>query len=277
MVGLFLIAAVAEDEEASILFDSTRDGDWNIYSMNVDGSNQIRLTQSFSNDFCPWPSPDGSYIVFSSQRAGSTQRLYTMRADGQDVQGGDVMGAGPVWSPDGLRYVFVSLIDGDGEICVVNADGTGFLQLTDNACGDFEPTWLPDGDHIGWSSGLSGNADIYVMQANGTNFVQLTDEPSIEAYPNWSPDGSRIVFCSDRSGAWEIYVMDADGDNVCQLTDTDKFNGTPRWSPDGTRIVFQSNRDGDSEIYVMDADGGNVRQLTDNTAEDAHPCWLPQK
>lgn len=72
MVGLSVIATVAEDEEPSILFDSVRDGNWNIYSMDVDGSNQVRLTQHLSNDFGPWASPDGSHIVFSSLRAGVT-------------------------------------------------------------------------------------------------------------------------------------------------------------------------------------------------------------
>ena len=86
-----MIAAVAEDETASILFDSNRDGNWNIYSISTDGSNQIQLTDHLSNDYIPWPSPDGSRIVFSSQRAGSTQRLYTMHVDGQDAQGGDVI------------------------------------------------------------------------------------------------------------------------------------------------------------------------------------------
>ncbi len=257
-----------------ILFDSTRDGNREIYSMAADGSNQTRLTDHPSSDFSPSGSPDGQRIAFSRQTRNANW-LYMMRADGQNSQALDVEGGQVVWSPDGTQLVYAPHIDGNAEICIVNEDGSNFRRLTNNTCGDFEPTWLPDGEHIGWASGLSGNADIYMMRADGTDLTQITDDTVLEIYPNWSPDGLLIAFCSNRTGAWEIYIMDADGTDVRQLTEAGGLNGCPRWSPDGSQIVFQSDRDGDSEIFIMNADGTDVQQLTHNNVEDAHPSWLP--
>ncbi|MBU1050478.1 hypothetical protein KKG90_10710 [Candidatus Bipolaricaulota bacterium] len=257
-----------------ILFDSTRDGNCEIYSMAADGSNQTRLTDYPAMDFSPSGSPDGQWIAFSRQTR-NVNWLYIMRADGQDPWALDVEGGQVVWSPDGTRLVYALHIGGNAEICIVNEDGNGFRRLTNNTSGDFEPTWLPDGEHIGWASGLSGNADIFVMRADGTDRVQVTGDASLEIYPNWSPDGSLIAFCSNRTGAWEIYVMSADGTDVRQLTAAGGQNACPRWSPDGSQIAFQSDRDGDSEIFIMNADGTDVRQLTHNNVEDAHPSWIP--
>jgi len=264
--------------QGTLLFDTNRDGNWEIYSIGADGSDPTRLTDSRAQDYGPWPSPDGSRIVFFSRPSG-INHIYTMDIDGQNVlkvPGVPGPSAGPVWSPDGSQFVFVSFFDGDAEICTASADGTDFRQLTDNAGGDFEPTWPPDGEHIGWSGESPDGSHIFTMHIDGSDVRQLTVGSSFNGYAHWSPDGARVAFCSDRTGAWEIYAMDPDGSNVVQLTSFGSRSAAPRWSPDGTRIVFQSDRDGDTEIYIMNADGSDLRQVTDNTAEDARPVWLPR-
>ncbi|MFW6201732.1 MAG: Ig-like domain-containing protein [Gemmatimonadota bacterium] len=176
------------------------------------------------------------------------------------------------------QIAFVSNRDGDSEIYLMNADGSGVNNLTADPAIDAEPAWSPDGSRIAFRSDRDGNSEIYVMNADGTGQNRLTDDPSADLAPAWSPDGTRIAFMSNRDGDYDVYVMDADGGNMTQLTDDPATDGNPAWSPDGTRIVFRSHRDGDgdAELYVMDADDGtNVDKLTDNTAADYDPAWSP--
>ena len=181
----------------------------------------------------------------------------------------------PAWSPDGRRIAFQSDRDGDSEIYVMNADGSGVTQLTHNGAGDWGPAWSPDGRRIAFQSDRDGDSEIYVMNAAGSGVTQLTHIDAGDYGPAWSPDGQRIAFNSDRDGDHEIYVMNAAGSGVTQLTHHGAWDFSPAWSPDGRRIAFSSLRDGDFEIYVMNADGSGVTQLTHNDAVDWFPAWSP--
>jgi hypothetical protein len=173
------------------------------------------------------------------------------------------------------KIAFHSDRDGNFEIYVMNADGAGQTNLTNDPAGDNFPAWSPDGSRIAFHSDRDGNFEIYVMNADGSGLGNLTNNPADDAYAAWSPDGTRIAFSSDRDGNFEIYLMNADGTGLARLTDNAAEDSPPRWSPDGTRIAFVSDRDGNTEIYVMNADGTGLARLTDNPAEDSLPSWSP--
>ena len=181
----------------------------------------------------------------------------------------------PAWSPDGRRIAFDSNRDGNREVYVMNADGSGVTRLTDNGAADEFPAWSPDGRRIAFESNRDGNPEVYVMNADGSGVTRLTDNGARDWYPAWSPDGRRIAFDSDRDGNWEIYVMNADGSGLTRLTYKGAADFSPAWSPDGRRIAFTSERDGNWEIYVMNADASGVTRLTDNDAHDVAPAWSP--
>ncbi len=159
------------------------------------------------------------------------------------------------------KIAFYSNRDGDWEIFVMNADGTGVTQLTDNDGRDGFPAWSPNGNKIVFVSDRDGDDEIFVMNADGTGVTQLTDHDDEDWIPTWSPDGKQIAFSSVRDGDYEIFVMNADGTGVTQLTDNDDYDGFPAWSPNGKQIAFASDRDGDWEIFVMNADGRSVGKL----------------
>ena len=185
----------------------------------------------------------------------------------------DAFDSAPDWSPDGRRIAFSSLRDGNTEIYVMNALGSGVTRLTYKDDFDSFPAWSPDGRRIAFHSYRDGNWDIYVMNADGSGVTRLTYSRAADGYPAWSPDGRRIAFGAGRDGKWEIYVMDASG--VIRLTYNDAHDGGPAWSPDGRRIAFVSERDGNDEIYVMNADGTGVTRLTYKDADDSFPAWSP--
>ena len=122
-----------------------------IYAMNADGSEITRLTNSDRVAREPAWSPDGRRIAFSSSYGHAHSSIYVMDMDGSNARmaWGGIPGYGPAWSPDGRRIVFTNypgrgdIQTGDTEIYTINADGSGWTQLTDNDYGDYSPSWGP--------------------------------------------------------------------------------------------------------------------------------------
>jgi Tol biopolymer transport system component len=255
-----------------IFFDTLRDGNWQIYVMNTDGSNLSNLSNNAFNDGVPSISPDGSRIVFQSTRAGN-EEILVMNADGTDVKNlskNPAEEALPSWSPDGSKIAFESDRDGNWEIYTMNPDGTDQTRLTISTAQDSRPFWSPDGTKIVYQSGKNRwNMEICVMNADGSNQTRLTENAGINRQPSWSPDGNRIIFISTRDGNHEIYTMNADGSNQTRLTNNQSNESWPTWSPDGQQIAFETDRDFDTEIYVMNADGSNPVNLTRNAPSNA--------
>jgi TolB protein len=286
-VGAAPSAAAATSER--IVFETDRDGNWELYAMNADGSSQTRLTFDPRDDVDPTTPANGARIAFASDREDDLGGIYVMDADGSNVRRLTRGGGSPSFSPDGSKIAFASR----GGIDVMNADGSGRVSLTAGSGDDgFDPAWSPDGSKIAFSRG----SDIYVMNADGSAPARLTTAEGDDFQPAWSPDGRRIVFHRDRSAHippdWlfadsEIFVINADGSGETQLTDTPpRPTGTgdrtsyPSWSPDGTRIAFARGQDlaplpaeSTQEIYVMNADGSGPRALTTNTARDRDPAF----
>ncbi len=290
------------DAQARIAFASDRDGNWEIYVMEVDGGNPQNLTNNPGDDRDPSWSPDGKRIVFFSNRDGHaidgrpTSEIYVIDADGsnpQNLTNDPHDDRYPLWSPDGKRIAFASSrvafngkIPQSLEIYVIDADGANEQRLTDSPFfDDRHPSWSPDGKRIVFSARREGHFEtkfaityeIYVMDADGGNQQRLTENRKNDWGPSWSPDGKRIAFASDRKGDLvniEIYVMDADGANEHRLTENRVHDTFPSWSPDGERIAFMSHRDGNWEICVMDNDGGNQQNLTNNPHDDWSPSWF---
>jgi Tol biopolymer transport system component len=262
-----------------IAFVSDRDGDWEIYVMNPDGSNVVQLTNNTAWDRNPSWSPDGSRIAFASNRDGDVE-IYVMNPGGSNVTqltNSSAWDGNPSWSPDGSKIVFASNRNGYGEIYVMNSDGSNVVQLTDiitdvNVHNE-SPLWSPDGSKIAFLSNRDGNGEIYMIDADGSNLQRLTDNPAADWGISWSPDGSKIVFNSDRDGDLEIYVMNPDGSNIVKLTNNTVSDERPLWSPDGQKIIFVSDRDGNLEIYIMNSDGSNAVRLTNSTALDLTSSW----
>ena len=260
----------------TIAFSTTRHGGFEVYTMDADGTNEVRLTNRLGLDLGTAWSPDYEKIAFSSDRDGNSE-VWVMGADGSNPTAlTNTVGANsePEWSPDGSKIAFQSLRDGNSEIYVMEApSGANQLNLTNAVAGDWSADWSPDGSKIAFLTDRDGNNEIYVMDTDGANLVNLTSAGSVEWDPTWSPDGSKIAFSTDRDGNFEVYVMDADGSNLLRLTTNAAFDWEPTWSPDGSKIAFATNRDGNFEIYVMNADGSNVTRLTNNTSDERWPAW----
>jgi Tol biopolymer transport system component len=290
-----VIPTPTQDLTGKIAFTSNRDGNFEIYLMNQDGSGLTRLTDDPGEDARPAWSPEGTRIAFESNRNGNFQ-IYVMNADGTNLNpltDGSSSAMSPAWSPDGTRISFASDRDGNWEIYVMpapgpegNSGGSVPVNLTNNPSQDFSHTWSPDGSRIAFDTTRddpdpencypSCLYEIYVMNADGSGATNLTKNAVEDYDPAWSPDRNRIAFASGRDDNWELYVMSANGSGATRLTSEPSADDEPAWSPDGSRIAFVSLRDGNPEIYVMNANGSGLIRLTDNPAEDWDPAWSPR-
>jgi Tol biopolymer transport system component len=265
-----------------IAFDSNRDGNYEIYIMNADGSGLTRLTTDPAGDGSPAVSPDGARIAFNSERDGNFE-IYVMNADGSDqarlTTEAGAADLSPAWSPDGTRIAFVSDRTGPREIFIMEADGSNPVQLTNTGTDTRDPAWSPDGSKIAYSAdaGLNGDSEVLVIASDGSGSpVNLSDNPTSDGLPAWSPDGTKLAFFSAREGPTgdtEIFVMNADGSDQTPITDNEAFEFDSAWSPDGSRIAFSTDLDGNREVYVMNADGTGQLNLTNDEADDELPDW----
>jgi Tol biopolymer transport system component len=261
------------DVPTRIAFMTDRDGDFEVYIMERDGSAPLNLTSNAASDGLPAWSEQGRVFAFLTTRGTPNLAVYRMGADGGNRIALSVDPAGdadpPVWSPTGDWIAFGNLDGANSDIYLVDAEGDTIRNLTDHPAMDRFGDWSPDGQHIAFVSDRDGTVGIYTVDINGGQPTRLTDADMPGGAPAWSPDGRKIAFMSNRDGNVEVYVMGSDGSNPVRLTQSVGFDGYPAWSPDGTKIAFLTDRDGNPEIYVMGADGSEVTNLSRNPAQES--------
>ena len=222
-------------------------------------------------------------IAYQSREPGDSRWfVHVMNNDGSDrvrlAEGQSGFLSAPSWSPDGSRLTFVSDLDGNPDIWVVDLDGSNVVNLTQEEAKDHSPAWSPDGAWIAFASLRDSRYwELYVMRPDGSDVQRLTWwEDASDLSPSWSPDGTRLAFASKRDGNWEIYTMDRDGGNLARLTNNPADDTNPAWAPDGSRIAFVSTRDGYADIYVMSITGGQATNISNAPYSSEHgPTWSP--
>ncbi len=195
-------------------------GNYEIYLMDRRGRDRRPITDTWATNVHPRFSPDGSKIVFVSDRDMQAE-IYVMDADGGNqtrLTNSPAFDLDPVWSPDGNKIAFMSNRLDSFDIFVMNSDGSGMRVLASSPSIDMAPVWSPDGQKILFSSNRYGYFDLFVMDNDGSNLIRLTSSEFHEFYGTWSPQGSRIAFLSTEYGQPHLFVMNASGARKRQLT-----------------------------------------------------------
>jgi Tol biopolymer transport system component len=211
----------------------------------------------------------------------------------------------PQWSPSGEQIIFgigsfeaffngfhnlflkpEDRTEGGAQVAMVNADGTGFRELTEGPANNAFPSMSPDGHRFVYRTFGPDGEGLRIMNIDTKRVSSLTE--GYDNFPLWSPRGDLIMFSRQAEGFYEIFTIKPDGSDVRQLTHSHGNDAHMAWSPDGAYIVFTSSRMGFKdevpytaapqpygEIFVMRADGSDVQQITDNQWEEGTPAWQP--
>lgn len=212
--------------------------DYDIFQADLTGKILKRLTSAPGYDAEATIAPDGSRIVFTSDRDGDLE-IYTMKLDGSDVQrltNAPGYDGGPFFSPDSKTIVYRAFHPTDVKEL---ADGKALLN-----------------DHLVRPSTL----DIMVMNADGSNPRVVVSNKAANFGPFMHPDGRRIIFASNtadpRGRNFDLFIVNVDGTGLERVTFNDTFDGFPMFSADGRQLVFASNRGGtqvgETNIFIAD-------------------------
>ena len=267
---------------AKIAFASNRSGNWEIYVMNPDGSQQERLTQNNARDFSPVWSPDGEQILFASDRGGLSD-LYVMDADGKHVRrvfGKLALRMEPTWSPDGERIAFHTE-EPRWSIQTATIHGAAVKQVALAEWRGGNPSWAANGNEIAFVGNVGGTSRILILKLrSGDMHTFLPKEKSWMYTPAWSPDGDKLAFAWRLALGREdsIYVANRDGSDLKPVGEPAFDVSSPAWSPDGGEIVYveDAKNNKDRQIVLVDVETGAKKQLT-RQGLNITPAWFNPK
>lgn len=243
-----------------IVFESDRDGNWELYIMDATGQNQERLTTSDAQDRRPSWHPNGKKILFESNRNGHFE-LYELHVRTKKIkklalpslEGEPIFAR---YSPDGEKIAFSNKkSDQESEIVLIDYQGTSTIFLTDYKLRSFYPFWSPQGDALLFFSRHETNNEddeIYKIRLDGSGKERLTHWPKHNFCPAWSPDGKKIAYVTSMEGTRpEIYIMDINGENKVRITYNEDGDTLPTWSGDSKKLLVTGYRNGNFEICEL--------------------------
>jgi hypothetical protein len=262
-----------------IIFTSDRNGNEDIFSMDLDGTGIVQLTDHQGNDNYPSVSPDGEKIAYTTDINGIWQ-IMVMNWDGTEktqLTQNPWRSGYPTWSFDG-RFIFFEVYqDGDWEIYRINSDGSNMKRLTLNpGASDWHPCGHPFQYKLIYESGNVRDEDIYIMDYNGDDVEKISDIDMRKRVPAFSVDGKIIVFAVYEDDNSYIYTMDANGENLKNISGSLTKCSHPSISPDNSYIAFECITDGQEELYIVSPDGTDLNRLTNTAGNDSDPVFMYQ-
>jgi len=185
-------------------------------------------------------------------------------------------GSLPDVSPDGSRIVFTSDRNGNEDLYIICADGSGELQLTNTPALESFTGWSADSKHIYFSIFENDSSRIYLIDIDGKNQSLIGTIPGRN--PRMSPDGKRVLYTSGTWTEMRLLLSGIDGTNPQQVNDGKSIAWNIHWAPDSKRFAFTGRADPKSElaVYVANADGTNTHQVSHVPADEGGsqcPAW----
>ena len=274
----------AQETEEKIVFSANYSGDYDIYIMDIDGTNIERLTSSSFNEMCPQISPDRQKIVF--QRG--TNAIVGHECCILDLETRIIETPEPLssvnthyiqWHPSGTKIIFRTNVKEVPDIYEYDLLEETLTPLVQNNYRDWMPSYSSDGNSILYCSELESKFRVFIANADGTNPQMINPSYNTEErLPAMHPTNENLViypgryFDTNSVSQWGIYLTDLSDSSVTAVISTYGVDeGGPQWSPDGNKIIYEQNSGGNYGIYMVNADGGEKTKILDNSGNERYP------
>ncbi len=258
---------------AKIVFGASREGNRDLYLMNIDGSDQINITNHPADDIYGAWSPTGEQILFASDRDKGYD-LYLMDPDGKNVRrvfGKSAHREAPAWSPDSKQIVYTRREQGKRVIYIASIDSKKEERVAIGST----PAWSPDGMEIAYTVKAGQDRwEMYILNVRTRKQKVFFPPKAIPTWmgsiPAWSPEGDKLAFSWQHKlplVAFEdretIYVVNRDGTGLTQIVDEAGPRATdPVWSPRGDELLYARWKHEAKQIFKITLNGGPSEQLT---------------
>lgn len=270
-----------------IIFNSNRDGNAEIYMMDTDGKQQVRLTRHPDVDFQPVWSPTGEQILFVSNRDG-VHDLYLMDPNRENVK--KVFKTGsfrqqPAWSPDGKQIAYLGNKggeDGDWAIYIATLDGKEERLSWCGRTGGF-PAWSPDGTEIIFAAADSiGQAPSPMVIYNLRTGKEETFHPQQHLrmlYPSWAPDDTIAFSHVEKLGGrgpvkGTLYGVNRDGTSLNALVpEKEPIAEHVTWAPSMDTLAYHKKVGENRQIFTIDLASHQSKKLT-SRGINVYPDWF---
>ena len=267
-----------------IVFNSNRNGNAEIYIMDTDGRQQVRLTRHPDADFQPVWSPTGEQILFVSNR-DSVRDLYLMDSNGENVKRFFKKIATrqqPAWSPDGKQIAYLGNKGDDWAIYFATLDGKEERLAWCGRSGGF-PAWSPDGTEIIFAATHAigqANSPLVIYNLQTGKKENFHPEPQLRMFqPSWAPDDTIAFSHVERLGGHgpvrgTLYAVNRDGGGLNELVpEKEPIAEHTTWAPSMDALAYHKKVGENRQIFTIDLASQQSQQLT-HRGINVYPDWF---
>ncbi len=239
------------------------DNNSEIYLMSDQGEFLKRLTFNSVADEHPSISPNGTSIIYTSEKDGNKE-IYWMKIDGSAQKNLTVHSANdfmPRWSPDGQSILFDSDRSGTLDVYQLHLASGEISRLINDYGDEKYASWSPDGNKVLFVRLLSSTdqklAQIFLIDLLQKKEIALTDGSNYDSWPSWSGDGKSIFFASNRGNdtTFQLYHLDLENGKTQKITSGEKDNSSftkPFAALDrSSRLACTRTKDGNVEVFIL--------------------------
>ena len=267
-----------------IVFNSNRDGNAEIYMMDTDGKQQVRLTRHPDADFQPVWAPTGEQILFVSNRDG-VRDLYLMDSNGENVKRVFKKIATrqqPAWSPDGKHIAYLGNKGNDWAIYLATLDEKEERLAWCGRTGGF-PAWSPDGKEIIFAATHAigqANSPLVIYNLQTGKKENFHPQPQLRMFqPSWAPDDTIAFSHVEKLGGrgpvkGTLYAVNRDGDGLNELVpEKEPIAEHPTWAPAMDKLAYHKQVDENRQIFKIDLVSQQSQKLT-SRGINVYPDWF---
>ena len=252
------------------------------------GTSLLTKENSGSINLAPALSPDGSKIVFLSEKDGMAIEMFLADAETGNVtrkliktsvdphyESLQFIYSAGTWAPDNKRFAFGGTVRGVATLSVMDTDhGRVIQEIPVKSVGEIlNPSWSPDGNQIIFSANIGGLSDLFLYDFALDSIVRVTNDVYADLQPAWSPDGNSVAFVTDRFssnkanyqfGNYRLASWEKESNRIRALPSFPTAKHiNPQWSPNGQDLYFVADQNGVSNIYRLGLQSGRLSKVTD--------------